>query len=59
MSAIYYEVYMTRVLLTARISTVYSVMFVDRNKRDFELGKAIEKKFFFSSCHERGTKKKF
>ena len=24
----------------------------------FELGKEIEK-FFFSSCHERGTKKKF
>ena len=30
----YYEVYMTRVLHTARTSTVESVMFVDRNKRD-------------------------
>ena len=34
MSEIYYEVQMTRVLHTARISNVDSVMFVDRNKRD-------------------------
>ena len=33
-SEIYYEVHMTRVLHTARISNVDSVMFVDRNKRD-------------------------
>ena len=31
---VYYEVDMTRVLHTARISNVDSVMFVDRNKRD-------------------------
>ena len=34
MSEVYYEVLMTRVLHTARISNVDSVMFVDRNKRD-------------------------
>ena len=33
-SEVYYKVYMTRVLHTARISNVDSVMFVDRNKRD-------------------------
>ena len=33
-SEIYYEVYMTRVLPTARISNINSVMFVDRNSRD-------------------------
>ena len=33
-SELYYEVDMTRVLHTARISNVNSVMFVDRNKRD-------------------------
>ena len=32
-SAIYYDVHMSRVLHTARISNVDSVMFVDRNKR--------------------------
>ena len=31
---VYYEVHMTRVLHTARISNVDSVMFVDRNERD-------------------------
>ena len=31
---VYYQVDMTRVLHTARISNVDSVMFVDRNKRD-------------------------
>ena len=31
---IYFEVHMTRVLHTARISNVDSVMFVDGNKRD-------------------------
>ena len=33
-SEIYYEVHMTRVLPTARISNIDSVMFVDRNSRD-------------------------
>ena len=33
-SEVYYEVHMTRVLHTARISNVYSVMFVDRNTRE-------------------------
>ena len=33
-SKVYYEVHMTDVLHTARISNVDSVTFVDRNKRD-------------------------
>ena len=33
-SEVYYEVHTTRVLHTARISNVDSVLFVDRNKRD-------------------------
>ena len=33
-SEVYYEVHMTRVLHTARISNGTSVMFVDGNKRD-------------------------
>ena len=33
-SEVYYEVHMTRVLHTTRISNVNSIMFVDRNKRD-------------------------
>ena len=33
-SEVYYEVHITRVLHTARISNVESVMFVDRNTRD-------------------------
>ena len=33
-SEVYYEVHMTRVLPTARISNINSVMFVDRNSRD-------------------------
>ena len=54
---VYYEVHMTCVLHTARISNVDCVMFVDRNQRDdkFELSKEIEKDFFF--CHKHGTKK--
>ena len=40
-SEVYYEVHMTRVLHTARISNVDSVMFLDRNKRE------IEKDVFF------------
>ena len=59
-SGVYYEVHMTSVLHTTRISNVDSVMFVDGKKRDvvsFELGKEI-KKNVFSSYHERGTKEK-
>ena len=33
-SEVYYQVHLTRVLHTASISNVDSVMFVDRNKRD-------------------------
>ena len=33
-SEVYYEVHMTRVLHTARISNIDNVMFVDRNRRD-------------------------
>ena len=33
-SEVYYEVHMTHILHTARVSNVDSVMFVDRNKRD-------------------------
>ena len=33
-SEVYYKVHMTRVLHTARISNVDSVIFVDRNSRD-------------------------
>ena len=33
-SEVYYEVHMTRILHTARISNVDSLIFVDRNKRD-------------------------
>ena len=36
---VYYEVHMTRVLHTARISSVDSVMFVDRNGRDGKLNR--------------------
>ena len=44
-SQAYYEVHMTRVLHTAKISNVDSVMFVNRIRRivSFELGKVIEK----------------
>ena len=60
MSEVYYEVIMTRLLHTAKISNVDSVMFVYRIREmvSFELGKEIEKDVFLS-CHERGTKKKF
>ena len=34
MSEFCYKVHMTRVLNTARISNVDTIMFVDRNKRD-------------------------
>ena len=47
-SEVYYEVHMTRVLHTARISNVDSVMFVNRIREmvSFELGKEIEKDVF-------------
>ena len=45
MSQVYYEVHMTRVIHTAKISNVDSVMFVNRIREmiSFELGKVIEK----------------
>ena len=45
MSQVYYEVHMTRVIHTAKISNVDSVMFVNgiREMVSFELGKVIEK----------------
>ena len=33
-SEVYYEVHMTHILHTARVSNVDSIIFVDRNKRD-------------------------
>ena len=47
-SEAYYEVHMTRVLHTARISNVDSVMFIDRLREmvSFVLGKEIEKDAF-------------
>ena len=44
-SEVYYEVHLTRVLHTAMISNVDSVMFVNRVREmaSFELGKEIEK----------------
>ena len=49
MSEVYYEVHMTHVLHTARISNVDSLMFVDRNREmvSFELGKEIRRDGFF------------
>ena len=57
---VYYEVHMTSVLYTARISNVDSSMFVNkiRDMVSVELGKEIEKDVF-ASCHGRGAKKKF
>ena len=48
-SEVYYEVHLTRVLHTARISSVDSVMFVNRIREmsRFELGKEIEKDDIF------------
>ena len=48
-SDFYYEVHMTRVLHTAGISNVDSVVFVDRKIRErvgFELGREIKKDVF-------------
>ena len=43
MSEVSYEVHMTRVLHTARISNVDSLMFVDGNKRDGEFLSSVKK----------------
>ena len=47
-SEVYYEVHMTRVLHTARISNVDSVMFIDRLREmvSFVFGKEIEEDAF-------------
>ena len=47
-SEVYYEVHMTRVLHTARIGNVDSVIFVNtiREMVSFELGKEIDKDVF-------------
>ena len=42
-SEVYYEVHMTRVLHTARISNVDSVMFVDRYKRGGKFLSSVKK----------------
>ena len=42
-SKVCYEVHMTRVLRTARISNVDSVMFVNRNKRDGKFLSPVKK----------------
>ena len=59
-SEVYYGVHVIRVLHTVRVSNVDGVMSVDGTTEtvSFELGKEIEKDVF-SSCHERGTMKKF
>ena len=58
MSEIYYGVLITRVLYTARISNVDSVMFLIEivEMVSFELDEEL-RKMFFSSCHERRIKK--
>ena len=47
-SEVYYEVHMTRVLHTARIGNVDSVIFVNtiREMVSFELGKELDKDVF-------------
>ena len=47
-SEVYYEVHMTRVLHTARIGNVDSVIFVNtiREMLSFELGKELDKDVF-------------
>ena len=49
MSEVYYEVHMTRVLHTAGINNVDSVMFVNRMREmiSFELGKEIDEGLTF------------
>ena len=48
-SEVYYEVHLRRVLHTARIRNVDSVMFANRIREmaSFELGKEIEKDYIF------------
>ena len=60
-SEVYYEVHMTRVLHTARISNVDSVMFVDRNRRDGKFLSSVKKKrkMFFRFVTSVGHGKKF
>ena len=59
-SEVYYEVHMTRVLYTARISDVDSVMFGNRIRKtaSFQLGKEIEKDVFHLVT-SMGQRKKF
>ena len=59
-SEVYYEVHMTRVLHTARISNVDSVMFIDRLREmvSFVLGKEIEEDAF-RLVTSVGQRKKF
>ena len=48
MSEVYYEVHITRIVHTSRISNVDSVMFLNRIREmvSFQLGKEIEKDVF-------------
>ena len=46
-SEVYYEVHITRVLHTTRISNVNSVMFVDRNRRDGKFSARLRNKDVF------------
>ena len=57
---VYYEVHMTRVLYTARISDVDSVIFGNRIRKtaSFQLGKEIEKDVFHLVTSV-GQRKKF
>ena len=61
-SEVYYDVHMARVLHTARISNVESVMFVDRNKRDGKFSTllilVLRIFFFFSLSHAPEKTKK-
>ena len=52
-SEVYYEVHMTGVLHTARISNVDRVMFANRIRKmaSFELGKEIEKDYIFANVN--------
>ena len=62
MSELFYEVHWTRVLHTARISNVDSVMFVKKIREmvSFEFGKEIEKNvFFFRLVTSVGQRKKY
>ena len=63
-SEVYYELYMTHVLHTARISNVDRVMFVNRNKRENRSAESEGLRFdsswglrIFSSSHARDKTK--